>query len=115
MGFVIANKFMKYVNDIEPISDRLCMLTLSHTTQIRIFSVYAPQAERPTREKEQLYKQLTENYKKHKNKGPTYVLGDFNARIQCDEEDAVGRQTVHAQSADPLGKSDQVIKTDHCV
>ena len=44
VGFVINTTFMKYVQDIEPISDRVCKVTLNHTRQTTLICCYIPQA-----------------------------------------------------------------------
>ena len=114
VGFVIANTFLKYTQDIHPVSDRICKLTLAYTVPTTLISAYAPQAGRPEQERDDFYEELQRQYNSSKGKGPTYILGDMNARVQAthgDEEvQIVGPNTFDANNADPLGRSEQVIE-----
>ena len=114
VGFVIRNDYLKYVLDVEPVTDRLCTMTLNYVTPITLVCTYIPQAMRPAEEKEQTYKHLARHYKLHKNEGPTYILGDMNARVQKrlnrSESTVIGEHTFEPHSADPMGRSDQVIE-----
>ncbi len=47
-----------------------------------IIGAYIPQAHRPKEEKEHTDKELEAQLRKYKAKGPLYILGDMNARIQ---------------------------------
>jgi endonuclease/exonuclease/phosphatase family metal-dependent hydrolase len=108
------NRFIQYVDDIEPVNDRLCVLKLRHAAPISIIAVYIPQAFIAEEEKEAVYKVLTEHTRKSVHKGPCYVTGDFNARIQAristDEEAVIGPHTFDKHNADPLSRSDEVVQ-----
>ena len=82
VAIVINNKLLKYLKDIITISDRMMILTLKATCEINIICLYIPQAMRPTEEKERVYKELHKNTNKYKNRGPLYVIGDWNAKIR---------------------------------
>ena len=82
VGFVIKNDFVKYIEDIIPHTDRIIELKLKGAIQINLICVYMPQAERTEEEKDEVYKTLSEITKKCINKGPCYILGDWNARMQ---------------------------------
>jgi exonuclease III len=113
VGFVIRNDYLQYVEDIQPINDRICILRLRHAAPITLIGVYIPQAFRPDEEKEAVYKELTKYTKKYRHDGPTYVLGDFNARVQARtneaEEEVIGPHTFERGTADPWNRSDEVI------
>ena len=51
LAIVIKNDYLKYVQDIEPIDDRLMILTLKGIMPITIINTYIPQAERPEEER----------------------------------------------------------------
>ena len=112
VGFVVHNKFMKYILDIEPLTDRLCSITLNYVAPITLVAVYIPQAMRPIEEKEDTYSRLEKCYGKHKSKGPTYVMEDMNARVQKrtseDEEGIVGQHTFEPETADPWSRREEV-------
>ena len=82
VGFAINRKIAGCIEDIKPINDRLCSLTLRGTVSINIISTYIPQAGRELSERTSMYDLLEKEYKKCRHDGPTYILGDFNARVQ---------------------------------
>jgi len=82
VAFVIRNTFLNYVKEITPVNDRIITLTLYATMPITFISVYAPTADKTTEQKEQFYKALIKEIEKAKKKGPVYIGGDFNARVQ---------------------------------
>ena len=77
-----------------------------HTTSIQGFG--------REREREGMYKILRAEQQKHKNQGPTYIIGDFNARGKrartADEWKGIGQHTFHVQSASPLAGSEEVME-----
>ena len=96
VGFVIKNTLLNYVSDMRPISDRVMDMTLGATLPITIISIYAPTAEHPEEEKDLFYKLVQETYQEHKSRGPTLIIGDFNARLQCkacEAETCIGEHT----------------------
>ena len=82
VGIVVSNDFVKYIDDIIPHSERILQITLKGSIPINILSIYIAQAGRPEDEKEKIYKKLDEITNKIKGKGPTYLMGDWNARMQ---------------------------------
>ena len=115
VGFVIDNDYIQYIDDIEPVNDRLCVLRLRHAAPITLLAVYIPQALRPEEEKEEAYDILTKYTRSYVHKGPTYVLGDFNARVQAriteEEAEVIGPHTFEKESANPFGRSDEVVNS----
>ena len=81
---MISNELLNYITDIDPVNDRIMSITLGGTMPITCICNYSRTAagEHTTEQKEEHYKQLKQTQEKHQSKGPTYVLGDFNARIQ---------------------------------
>ena len=96
---------MKNILDIEPMTYRLCSIALNYVVPTTLIAVYIPQAMRPTEEKEDTYSRLEKCDGKHKSKGPTYVMGDMNARVQKliseDGECIVGQRAFEPETADP--------------
>ena len=83
VGILIKSTLNNYIKEVIPVNDRIITITLNYTLPITFIGVYAPPSERTKKEKEAFYKALTKRTaKKHKAKGPTYILGDFNASIQ---------------------------------
>ena len=86
VGFVIDNKFIKYVEDVIPHTDRFIQLKLKGACNINLLCVYMPPADSLSiitqEEKEKEYRKLEDITNKIKGKGPAYILGDWNARMQ---------------------------------
>ncbi len=99
VGLVIGNKFLQFIEDIEPIDDRLMYITLKCAIEITIVITYMPAADRPTEEKQRAYGNLQKVIDKRKGKGPLYIMGDWNARliypITIEEEEVMGKHTLH--------------------
>jgi exonuclease III len=103
VGVVIENSLVKNILDIEPVNDRLIKLVLNGTIPITMLGVYIPQAGRPEEEKDRAYKAVEENIRKAKSKGPLYIFGDLNARIQKAESNRekryIGEYTFEPETA----------------
>eukprot|EP00975_Prorocentrum_lima_P016688 3538706-Prorocentrum_lima.AAC.1 len=69
--------------DVEPISDRVQRATFDALTPFTVINVYAPQSYRTTQEKDDFYDTVSAQFQKWKNRGPTFVIGDWNVRLQC--------------------------------
>ena len=97
VAIVINNELLNYITDIEPISDRIMTITLGHIMPITFINNYSPTATNYTIEnKTEHYDNLKRTFQKHKSKGPTYIMGDFNARVQKklnEQERCVGEHT----------------------
>ena len=52
-----------------------------------LLGAYAPQSGRPRSEKTAFYTALTKATKRNSKKGPYWILGEFNARVQEADED----------------------------
>ena len=101
-ALIVANNILQYIEDIEPITDRLMYAVLRGTVETTIIVVYTPPADRPQEEKHKAYEDLQKVIDKRKNKGPIYILGDWNARliypISTDEEEIMGKHTMHTNT-----------------
>ena len=94
---------MQYIADIEPIDDRLIYITLRGSLNTTIINTYMPPADRPQVEKQKAYENLHKITRERKNKGPIYILGDFNSRLIYPtnevEERIMGNHTLHQNGA----------------
>ena len=103
VGIVVENKYVQYIEDIEPINDRIIRMTLNGKMPVTILGIYLPQAGRPEEEGELIAKQVDREIKKWKAKGPLYILGDMNARIQRAEgrreKEHIGKYTFEPETA----------------
>ena len=99
VGIVINNKLIQYLEDAEPITDRLAYITLRGPLNINIALTYTPTADRPTEEKEKAYADIQKIIDRKKNKGPLFITGDLNARLiyptNLEEEHIMGKHTMH--------------------
>jgi len=104
VALVIDNEYLQFIDDLEPINDRIMYITLKGTIKTTIVSAYAPTADRTTEEKEQYYLDIQQVIDKKKSKGPLYILGDWNARLiypqSENEEHIMGKHTMH-EDEDP--------------
>eukprot|EP00975_Prorocentrum_lima_P054848 11497894-Prorocentrum_lima.AAC.1 len=84
---------VKYIEDIQPVSDRIVRLQLRSVLPVTFLGVYAPTAQRSEGEKERFYEELQTLTHRFARRGPTFILGDFNARLQTrleEEHDMIG-------------------------
>ena len=98
VGLVRRKDLAKHIEGIEPINERLMYITLDGTIQTNIIVTYMPTSIDPTEIKDKAYEHLRDTYDKLKNKGPTYIVGDFNARLiypnNSTEEESIGKFTM---------------------
>ena len=110
VGLVIDNNFAKYVEDVIPHTDRIIQLKLKGTCNINIFSIYLPpatttksQEKNWTQFKEDVYQRLEKIINKTKGRGPMYIMGDWNARMQKaqnkTERKVMGKWTLEPEKA----------------
>ena len=116
-AWVIANHLTKAILDIEPINDRLTTILLNYQLPIKIINVHCHHAERTDEEKEKIYDELQKEILQHKHKGPVFIVGDFNARIQKamnrEERTHIGQHTFDPNSANPLSLPEDVFNNRH--
>ena len=84
VAIVIDNELLNYITDIEPVNDRIMSITLGYVMPITFISVYSPTATKnyTLEDKQTHYNNVRKTFSKHKANGPTYIMGDFNARVQ---------------------------------
>lgn len=70
------------VIQITLICDRVIIVTFDSTMPITIINVYAPPSTRTAEENGSFYKTLQDTYGAHHTQEPTYIRGDFIARVQ---------------------------------
>jgi len=109
VGMVINNNFLKYIEDIEPVNDRLMYATLRGTIESNIICTYMPPAERQNHleklveDKDKAYDEIQKVIDKKRNKGPMYICGDWNARLiyptSVEEELIIGKHTLHENAS----------------
>ena len=86
----------KYVFDVKPVSERIIALKLMGNPGINLVSVHAPTATAEDAKKDQCWKSLKETQTELDKMGPTYIMGDMNARVliaQEGEEEHIGTRT----------------------
>ncbi len=112
VGIALTNNFAKHVVDVRPVNDRIMYIVLAGACPISVAAAYAPHAFRPGTEKDDFYAALEATSRACKKGGPTYLAGDFNARLQTrfgdDEQSIVGPCTFDAPRADPGNSSVEV-------
>ena len=84
VGFVINNELKNYITDIEPVNDRLIAITFGYAAPLTIICNYSRPATKTstTEQKKAHYETLAKIQRRKQSEGPTYTIGDFNARIQ---------------------------------
>ena len=80
VAIIVKNQLTKHILDIEPINERLMYIILDSTLPTKIINTHIPTSVASADDKEKGYTNLQNIYDKLRNKGPTYILGDFNAR-----------------------------------
>ena len=92
VGFLIKNALVASITDINPINGRIIKATFDTTPRLHVFSVYAPQAGRPTTEIEDFYAILAEEIHKLPARDIYIFAGDYNATLyqRMPEEEHIG-------------------------
>lgn len=89
------------------------MQILSYSIPIHLICTYSPPADRPETEKDKHNDNLQKIFNRYKSKGPTYMMGDFNARIHCSngkvEKDCVGPYTFDTEHVNPVGRHENSV------
>jgi exonuclease III len=81
VGLMIHKTLKPIIINITPINGRIIVLELNTIPKSQIISIYAPQSGLSIDCKQEFYNQLSDIIAKYPNKHPTFILGDFNARI----------------------------------
>ena len=77
---MIRSELINYMKEVNPINDRIMIMKINYARPIYVIVAYAPTATGDERLKEEFYRIMMEQTEKCNRKGPTYVIGDFNAR-----------------------------------
>ena len=124
VGFVIDNSIIKDLLDIHPVSDRIAVsvFRLGASYTLNLITTYAPHAGRAEAEKDAFYGELQQTHDKYKNKGPTFVMGDLNARIgkavSASEKRIIGQHTFSPSKSvyvAPIGDPNAWAYSNTCV
>ncbi len=103
VGVVIDNKHVQHITDIEPINDRMIRIMIKGRMPTTLIGAYMPQAGRTEEDREKTYDTLGKVIKQYKGRGPLYLLGDMNARIQKAEggmeKEHIGKYTFEPETA----------------
>jgi exonuclease III len=108
VGFIISPSLQRNFLGFRPLSNRIAALKLSvNCRSLVVFSVYAPHNLKPLPERVSFYDDLDKAVQVVKANGPTYIVGDLNARLgqrRTGEEDILGdycfgREAQHAVEA----------------
>ncbi len=104
VGVVIDNKHIQHVEDVEPLNDRMIRLTIKGSMPTTMLGVYMPQAGRLEADRDKAYDTLNRIIRKYKGRGPIYIVGDMNARIQKAEgrleKEHIGKYTFEPETAE---------------
>ncbi len=82
VGVVIENKHIQHITDVEPINDRTIRIMIMRRMPTTMIGAYMPQAGRTEEDREKAYDTLCKVIRQYRGRGPLYLLGDMNARIQ---------------------------------
>ena len=113
VGVIVSPLAKLYLNDFEQIDSRLMCVTLSAAgPPIHFINGYAPQSGTSSFEKEAFYEKLENLHNQFPRAHPTFILGDFNARLhcRCDHEFMIGPHVFGRGRDYLIGISDQVME-----
>ena len=127
VGFVINNELKNYITDIEPINDRIIAITFGYAAPLTFICNYSRPATKTstTEQKRAHYAELVKIQRRKQSEGPTYTIGDFNARIQkklSPLEKPVGpftfdknNDTMNRRTPEDLAKENRSLLIGHCI
>ena len=79
---ILHHKAQHFLEDLEPISDRIMRAKVRGSPPTSFVNVYAPHLGKPDELKDAFYDTLTATVRTLDKSGPYFVLGDLNARAQ---------------------------------
>ena len=82
MAIAIRNDKSQYIRDVILHSSKLLETQLRGTLPMTMIVVYAPQAHRPGKEREDFHNQLIQAIMKAPEQEPYLIMEDFNPRLQ---------------------------------
>ena len=93
VGFLLAEKWVKNVSDVQRVSDRIILMKLVIGSSIlTILSVYAPQCGLSEAEKDTFYMKVRETISNNPGKKFLFLFGDWNGHVG---KAAAGFEEVH--------------------
>ncbi|KAI5708046.1 hypothetical protein M8J77_015361 [Diaphorina citri] len=82
VGIIVSKTIANSVTNFIPFSERLILIQISATpVNLNIIQVYAPTADKPDTEVEELYNSINQIYEKLPKQDATIIMGDFNAKL----------------------------------
>ena len=103
VGFIIAPEARRSIISYLQCSSRIAAIKVKvEGGGVALVSAYAPPNTKPHDERQQFYTELGDVTNKLSVHGPKILLGDFNARLQCQqpgEEDIIGPGTFGRDGA----------------
>ena len=98
VGFLVNKSFASLVDDYQPISDRLAVLTLqSKFSKIVFIQCYFPTSTYPDEDITDMYDQIETIIKNVPRRDHLFIMGDFNCKVgnlHVNYPDAIGKHTV---------------------
>ena len=58
VAIVVENTFLNYIQDVQPISDRIMIIKIGHSTPLTLINVYIPNSEHSEDDKRKVYETL---------------------------------------------------------
>ena len=84
VAIMIKNTHLRNIHNINPIDDRLMSITMRGSLEYSFINTHLHTAEHTERNQPR-YNALSQEFSNLNRKGPTYIGGDFNARIHESE------------------------------
>ncbi len=113
VGVVIDNKHVQHIMDVEPINDRVIRIMIKGRLPTTMIGAYMPQAGRSEEDRDKAYENLSRIIRKYRGRGPMYVVGDMNARIQKAEgrleKEHIGKYTFEPETAEKPHERSQMV------
>ena len=98
VGFLVNKTLASLVEDYQPISDRLAMLTVkTKFSKIFFIKCYFPTSTYPDEDISDMYDQIETILKNIPRRDHLFVMGDFNCKVgnlNIDYPDAIGKHTI---------------------
>ena len=114
VGMVIKNSLNELIEQLEAVTDKLMTCTFNFQPKLTCINVYMLHAQHTEEDKEAQYEELQKIIERTNNNHPIIILGDFNARIQCrnnqnaNETQVIGPHTFDKDNVDIDNRSEQV-------
>ena len=103
VGFLVKKSIEPFVDDFNPISDRLAVLTVKGKfSRFIIIQCYFPTSEHPDEEVDTLYDQIQEIINTVPKRDHLIVMGDFNSKVgglHTSYGSAIGKHTTGTHNA----------------